>query len=77
MTEFEIWMPHLSPLQLASEEPDSAVLTVVFVRTRIMRCVTITKTIRPKTEASSHISMSEIETCFDKIACRRKSIVTR
>jgi hypothetical protein len=75
LTEFEIWMPRLSRLQVASEKQDSPILTVVFGRTRIMRCVTITKTNRPKTEASSHLSMIAIESCYDETTCRRKSSV--
>jgi hypothetical protein len=39
----------------------------LFQRTDDRRLITITKTNRPKTEASSHISIDGIETCFDEL----------
>jgi hypothetical protein len=42
-------------------------ISVMFDRTRYRRFITITKSNRPETAASPHVSGSEIERCFDSI----------
>ena len=49
----------------------------LFQRTDDRRLITITKTNRPKTEASSHISIDGIKTCFDELTVGQKPSVRR
>jgi hypothetical protein len=42
-------------------------ISIAFQRTDDRRLITITKTTRPKTEASSHINIDGINTCFDEL----------
>jgi len=55
---------------------DRSLRSIIFDRNRESRLVTKRKTNRPKTEASPQVSMSDIDSCIDKLLAGEKSVTT-
>ncbi len=51
---------------------DRSLRSIIFDRNRASRLNTMTKTNRPKTEASPQVSMSDIDSCIDKLLAGEK-----
>jgi len=55
---------------------DRSLRSLIFDRNRESRLITMTKTNRPKTEASPQVSMSAIDSCIDKLLPEKKGVTT-